>query len=69
MAVAACQPRYAEPLDVVTVQYDPNDYDQTEIGRAAQAQCEAKGFTYARPYFAQPNMDAAPWGYRTFACY
>ena len=58
-----------EPKEIVSVQYDPNNYDQTEVERAALAQCKAKNYRYAVPHAAQPNMQTSSWTYKTFGCY
>ncbi len=57
------------PQEIVSVQYDANNFDQSEIDRAALAQCRAKGYRYAVPYAGQPNMQSNGWNYKTFACY
>ncbi|WOI52313.1 hypothetical protein [Parvularcula sp. LCG005] len=69
VAVGACTTTVGEPKDVVSVQYDPNNYDQKEIERAALAQCRAKNYSYAAAYAAQPNMVSNGWTYKTFGCY
>lgn len=53
--------------EIVTVQYDPNNYDQVRTAADATAQCRAKGYAKAVPYGQQPTTRQG-WGYRTFAC-
>lgn len=70
LGVSACATDdYIGPPVTVTVQYDPNDFQQSELVRAARAQCEAKGYLDAGPSIDQPNMNSSGWGYKTFSCY
>lgn len=68
-ALALCACDEPVPREIVTVQFDPNDYNQDEVDDAGRSQCQAKGFRSAIPYYRQPNMSASPWGYRNYACY
>ncbi len=69
VSLSACMSPNTGPKDYVTVKYDPNDYDQSNLQRLATAQCRAKGYSAAGPSYAQPNMDAANWSYQSFGCY
>lgn len=69
VALAGCQTTRAssELGEIVTVQYDPNNYDQTRTAASAQSQCRAKGYASATPYGQQPT-NRQGWAYKTFAC-
>ena len=54
--------------EIVTVQYDPDDYSQTNNTADAIQQCRAKGYADAVPHRQQPNMSRSTWGYQTFIC-
>ncbi|WP_148235257.1 hypothetical protein [Parvularcula bermudensis] len=58
-----------DPNAVVTVQYDPDNYNQSELYAAGTNQCRAKGYVRATPAPQQPALSAAGWEYRTFRCY
>jgi len=67
LAGCVTTPPAAEYGEIVTVQYDPNNYDQTRTAASAQSQCRAKGYATAVPYGQQPTTRQG-WAYRTFAC-
>ncbi|MEM9421593.1 MAG: hypothetical protein AAF986_03650 [Pseudomonadota bacterium] len=67
--LGACTTSPNGPGTYVTVKYDPNDYDQSNLKQLATAQCQAKGFSHAGPSSVQPSMDAANWSYQSFGCY
>ncbi len=67
--LAACASTPQAPGVVVTVPYDPANYDDRAIQEAATEQCQAKRYRVALPYPQQPNMSASPWGYKAFGCY
>ncbi|MEM9989470.1 MAG: hypothetical protein AAF723_08120 [Pseudomonadota bacterium] len=68
MACATSSPE-GPTREVVTVQFDANDYDQSEMRRAAISQCQAKGYAYAAPHNVQPNMNSGGWSYKAYSCY
>ena len=54
--------------EIVTIQYDPNNYNQTRATASAVEQCRAKGYATAVPHSQQPMMSQSRWGYQNFAC-
>lgn len=58
----------ATELEIVTIQYDPNNYNQTRATASAVQQCRAKGYATAVPHSQQPMMSQSRWGYQNFAC-
>ena len=68
LLLAACASRGA-PDDTVSVQYNAYDFEMSDLQRAAEAQCSAKGYRRAEPLSNQPNTESARWSYLTFGCY
>lgn len=60
---------YGQPETTVSVQFDPDDFDEAQMRRDAIAMCAAKGYSTAAPYTAQPTMARGTWDYRTYGCY
>lgn len=54
--------------EIVTIQYDPDNYDQTRTTAAAVRQCRAKGYSDAIPHTQQPTLNRSTWGYQAFMC-
>lgn len=69
LALSACQSTSLVPETTVSVQFDPDDYDELEMRQAAISMCRAKGYDTAEVYMAQPTMTRQGWNYRTYGCY
>lgn len=69
LALASCRTTTpVEQGEIVTIQYDPTNYDQTRTTAAAVKQCRAKGYATAVPHSQQPQMSTSRWGYQNFLC-
>ncbi|MGV6820428.1 MAG: hypothetical protein ACWA5T_08010 [Parvularcula sp.] len=70
LGAAACATSpYGVPETTVSVQFDPDDFDEAEMRESAISMCRAKGYQTAAPYTAQPTMARGTWDYKTFGCY
>ncbi len=73
LALAGCElmgsKKVLEPLDIVSLQYDPYNYSMAELTRNAQAACEAKGGNKAIPVDNELNTESVRWAYMNFECY
>lgn len=68
IVLAGCQTAPTVSSEVVTMQYDPKNYDQTRTTSDAVKQCRAKGYATAVPDRQQPTMRRSRWGYQNFLC-
>lgn len=53
---------------IVTIQFDPADYDQTQNDENAQEQCQARNFRHAVQYYEQPRMTSSVFQYQAYYC-
>ncbi|MGV6800708.1 MAG: hypothetical protein ACWA5L_02155 [bacterium] len=60
---------YNEPFDTVSLQYDPYNFDMTELQKNADAACVAKGAAYAVKAGTSINREEVRWAYMNFDCY
>ena len=71
LALGACEttPRVPQPIDVVSLQYDPYNYSMAELTDNARQACVAKGGSQAIPVDNQLNTESVRWAYMNFECY
>ena len=70
LALSACATTEdEEPIDIVSVRYDPYSYSMAKLQKSADALCRAKGATAAYPISNDINSEAVRWAYMNFECY
>ena len=69
LLLAACATGGAVPGDTVSVQYDPDRFQMSQLQRAAEDQCRAKGYARAEAMDVAPNTESVRWSYLTFGCF
>lgn len=58
-----------DPIDVVSIRYDPYSYSMAKLQESALAQCRAKGARYAEPVGNDINPQSPRWAYMNFECF
>jgi hypothetical protein len=61
--------RPVEPIDTVSVRYDPYNYSMSAVEESARAACRAKGGEDVYPIDNQINTEEVRWAYMNFECY
>ncbi|MCI5043980.1 MAG: hypothetical protein MRY72_04725 [Aquisalinus sp.] len=57
-----------EPIETVSIRYDPYSYSMAKLQQSAEAECRAKDKRYAIPVSNDVNTQAVRWAYMNFEC-